>query len=330
MDQQWQLEQFGRDQLRLVKAAPREPGPTQVLVRVRAASLNYRDLLMAHDGMGLPVRLPFVPGSDMSGEVIAVGTRVTRFATGDRVIGTFWSGWLDGERPASAIPLGGPGPGVFATQVVLDEEALVHAPKGWSHAQASTLPCAGLTAWTALVELGRLRAGQTVLVHGTGGVALFCVQWARLHGARAIVVTSSPAKAQPARELGAHVLMRSADWLAGARDITGGRGVDHVVETAGGDNLAASMEALAAGGRVSVIGMLAGTELRLPFYPLILKRATVQGIGVGHRRSLEELVRAAGSSELRPVIAHEYGFDQLPQALAHLERGAFGKVVVHV
>jgi NADPH:quinone reductase-like Zn-dependent oxidoreductase len=285
---------------------------------------------MAADGMGLPLRLPFVPGSDMSGEVAAVGARVTRFAAGDRVINSFWSGWFDGERPASATTLGGPGPGVFATHVVLDEETLVHAPKGWSHAQASTLPCAGLTAWTALVEHGRLRAGQTVLVHGTGGVALFCVQWARLHGAMPIVVTSSSAKVDAARELGARVLMRNEDWLAGVHDITAGRGVDHVIETAGGDNLAASMEALAAGGRVSVIGMLAGTELRLPFYPLIVKRATVLGIGVGHRRSLEELVRAAGSSGVQPVIAHEYGFDELPQALEHVERGAFGKVVVRI
>jgi NADPH:quinone reductase-like Zn-dependent oxidoreductase len=329
MTKQWQLARFGHEHLRFVDAAPGEPGPAQVLVRVHAASLNYRDLLMIQDGMQLPVQFPFVPGSDMSGEVVAVGALVTRFEVGDRVIGTFWSGWLDGERPSSATTLGGPGPGVLATDVVLDQDALVRAPNGWSHAQASTLPCAGLTAWTALVELGRLRAGQSVLVHGTGGVALFCVQWARLHGASVIVVTSSPAKAEPARELGADVLLRNDEWPARVRALTAGRGVDHVVETVGGRNLAASMQALAAGGRVSVVGMLAGTELQLPFYELIVKRAVVQGIGVGHRRSLEELVRAAESGDTRPVIAREYAMGELPQALSHLESGAFGKVVLH-
>jgi NADPH:quinone reductase-like Zn-dependent oxidoreductase len=325
---QWQLERFGREHLRLVDAAPPEPGPRQVLVRVHAASLNYRDLLMVGDGMGLPLQLPFVPGSDMSGEVVAAGTGVTRFVPGDRVIGTFWAGWLDGQRPATATPLGGPGPGVFTTHALLHEDGLVRAPKHWTHAEASTLPCAGLTAWTALVEQGRLRAGQAVLVHGTGGVALFAAQWARLLGARAFVVTSSASKADRVRELGAEALLRDDDWLGRLRELTGGRGADHVIETVGGDNLLQSAEALADEGQVAVIGMLGGTELRLPFYPLIVKRATVRGIGVGHRRSLEELVRAIDASGVRPVIGREYGLDELPKALADLERGAFGKLVL--
>jgi alcohol dehydrogenase len=328
MVRQWQLEGFGREHLALVEGASRDPGPTEVVVRVRAAALNYRDLLMVRDGMGMDLPLPFVPGSDMSGEVVATGPGVRSVAPGDRVIGTFWAGWLDGERPASAVSHGGPGPGVFATHVTLDEQCVVRAPAGWSHAEASTLACAGLTAWTALVELGQLRAGQTVLVHGTGGVALFAAQWAALHGARAIVVTSSAAKAERVRELRADALVRDRDWLARVRELTGGRGVDHVLETVGGDNLAASMDALAAGGRVSVVGMLGGTELRLPFYPLIVKRATVQGIGVGHRRSLEELVRAVERTDVRPVISRTRSFEELPDALADLEHGAFGKVVV--
>lgn len=328
----WQTDTFGRERLRLVESPRPEPGPTQLLVAVKAVSLNYRDLLMIRDGMGMPIALPFTPTSDMSGEVVAVGGKVTRFAVGDAVIGSFWAGWLDGERPAETMSLGGPGPGMLSTHVLIDEQWAVARPRTLSHAQASTLPCAGLTAWTALAELGHLRAGQTVLIHGTGGVALFGLQWARAHGAQAVVITSSAAKLERARALGAtHGLLRGqGDWPAELKTLTDGRGVDHVLDTAGGDNLGASVAALAPGGRVSVIGMQAGTELRLPFFPLIVSRGTIQGIGVGHRRSLEEMGRAVDAVGLEPVIDGEYAFDDLPRALDHLERGSFGKVVLRV
>ena len=327
---QWELHDFGRKGLRLAQALQPDPGPAEIIVAVKAVALNYRDLLIMRDGMGMRIPMPFVPASDMSGEVVATGSKVTRFRQGDMVISSFCAGWFDGERPAEAVNLGGPGPGVMATHVALDQQWAVHRPRSMSHVEASTLPCAALTAWTALVELGRLRAGQTVLVHGTGGVALFGLQWALMHGARVAVVTSSADKAERARALGAsQVLLRNqGDWRADLRAWTGGRGVDQVLETIGGNNLADSVAALAPGGSVSVIGMLAGAELSLSFYPLVAGRATVRGIGVGHRRSLEEVVRAVDAAGLAPVIDAQYGFEELPLALDQLERGSFGKIVL--
>jgi len=328
--QRWQVTRYGLQGLEHTQANVPEPGPGQVLVLVRAASLNFRDLLIVEDGMGMPLELPFTPGSDASGEVAAVGTGVTRWRVGDAVINTFWSGWWDGSRPACSRPFGAPGPGVLASYVVFDEHDLVARPQAWTPAQASLLPCAGLTAWTALVENGALRAGQTVLIHGTGGVALFGLQVARMHGARTVVVTSAAAKRERVVALGAtHAVLRSdEDWVAQVRRFTEGRGVDHVLETAGGENLGKSVELLAPGGRVAAIGMLAGTDMRLPFYPTIMNRATVQGVGVGHRRSLEEMVRAVDANPFEPVVDASFPFERVPEALARLREGAFGKIVV--
>jgi NADPH:quinone reductase-like Zn-dependent oxidoreductase len=325
----WQLSSFGREQLEQVALPLPTPGPGQVLVEVGAVSLNYRDLLMIRDGMGMPLELPFTPGSDMAGTVVATGPGVTRFAVGDRVVNTFWGGWTDSHWHAEAVLAGGPGPGMLASHVLIDAAWAVAAPATLSLAEASTLPCAGLTAWFALAETGALRAGETVLIHGTGGVALFGLQLARLHGAQAIVVTGSEDKRERALALGAsHALLRGSDWPAEVRRLTHGRGADHVLELASGLNLDRSLQAVKQGGRVSVIGMLGGETLSASFYAMVLGRVTVQGIGVGHRRALEDLVRAVDVNALKPAIAGQYGFDELPAALDHLERGAFGKIVV--
>lgn len=327
--QRWQLPRFGLAHLERVEAPMPSPGPRQILVRTEAVALNYRDLLVAQDGMGMPLDFPFVPASDMAGTVLAVGAGVTRWRPGDRVLSTFWGGWLEGERPAEAVALGAPGPGMLASHVLLDADWVVAAPATLDAVAASTLPIAGLTAWFALVEQGQVRAGQTVLIHGTGGVALFGVQLARLHGAVPIVVSGDAGKREQVRALGAaHALARDADWPAQVRELTGGRGADHVLETVGGANLGRSLEALRPGGRLSVIGVLAGDTVSASVYGFLLGRATVQGISVGHRRALEELVRAVDATGLRPVIAGEYRADEAPAAFAHLQRGAFGKVVV--
>jgi len=245
------------------------------------------------------------------------------------VVNTFWGGWIDGQWPTGAVLAGGPGPGMLASHVLLDAAWAVAAPATLDFAEASTLPCAGLTAWFALAETGALRPGQTVLIHGTGGVALFGLQLARLHGARAIVISGSEDKRAQTLALGAsHVLMRNGDWPAEVRRLTGGRGADHVLELASGPNLDRSLQATAQGGRVSIIGMLGGETLSASFYAMVLGRVTVQGIGVGHRRALEDLVRAIDANALKPVIAARYAFEALPEALDHLARGAFGKIVV--
>lgn len=329
----WELAQFGKHHLELVAAEIPTPGPGQILVRVKAVALNYRDLLMMADGMGLPVALPFTPASDMAGEVVALGVGVSRFQAGDLVISTFFTGWLDGVAPSGISMLGGPGPGMLAEYVLLDQEWAVAAPASLTAAEASTLPCAGLTAWFAMNEVGTLRAGQTVVVHGTGGVALFGVQLAVAQGAEVIVVSGSDDKLAQAKALGvAHGINRRStpDWAQAVLEFTGGRGADHVLELVGGANFGASLNALAQGGQVSVIGVLAGGEISSSVYPLLLKRITVQGIGVGHRRALEDLVRAVDQAGIKPVIEREYTLTELPAALEHLERGAFGKVVVRV
>ncbi len=324
----WQITDFSRQHLQRAEVPVPQPGPGQILVRVEAASLNYRDLMLTDNAYGWTPPLPFVPGSDLAGTVLAVGEGVTRWRGGERVISTFMAGWIDGTMPSEAFALGGPGPGTLASHVLLDAQWAVAAPATLSAAQASTLPCAALTAWFALVEQGALRAGQTVLVHGTGGVALFGLQFARLHGAQVIMVSGGEDKRGKALALGAsHVLARDSDWPEAVRQLTGGRGADQVLETVGGAKMA-MLQALAQGGRLSVIGVLAGGEISGSAYDAIRSRATIQGLSVGHRRALEDMVRAIDVNALQPVIAAEYSSDQVPEAFAHLERGAFGKVVV--
>lgn len=326
---QWQLDTFGRQNLRAVQHPISQPGPGQILVRVAAASLNFRDLMLTDNTYGWTPPLPFVPASDLAGTVLAVGPGVTRWKGGESIISTFVAGWLDGLAPPDTFSLGGPGPGALSSHVLLDAQWVVAAPATLSAAEASTLPCAALTAWFALAETGALRAGETVLIHGTGGVALFGLQFARMHGAQVIVVSGSQDKRDRALALGAtHALARDSDWPAEVRRLTGGRGAEHILETVGGANAGRSLGALARGGRLSLIGVIEGGDFSGSAFDAIRSRSVIQGISVGHRRALEEMIRAIDVNGLKPVIAAEYPAAETPAAFAHLERGAFGKVVV--
>lgn len=330
--QQWQMTTLGEASLELATVAVPTPGPGEVLVKVHAVSLNYRDALMIDTGMGLPVSFPFVPASDMAGEVVAVGEGVTRVAVGARVINTFWDRWIDGEQaPAGLQIFGGTLQGVLREYAVFDEVSLVRAPSTLDEVAASTLPCAGLTAWFALFGTGRkLVAGETVLSIGTGGVALFGAQLALAHDAKAIVVSGSEEKRGRAAALGVtHGVPRQEGWAQTVRELTQGRGVEQVLELAGGD-MRETMAALAPNGKVSVIGTLGGDTLQLPVYAMLLKRAHVQGIGVGHRQGLEALSAMIERHGIAPVVDAVYDFADFRQALSHLRRGAFGKVVVRV
>lgn len=331
----WTMSALGRDQLIYTEAAIPQPGPGQIRVKVHAVSLNYRDKLVIETGMGLPLPQPFIPASDMAGVVDAVGPGATRFAPGARVISNFAPGWIDGKphgsgRDPGYHSLGGREQGVLAEYIVLDEDWLSAAPTSLSDAEASTLPCAALTAWFALVELGRLQSGETVLVQGTGGVAMFGLQIAHALGATVLVTSGDAAKLQRALALGAaHGIQRhQIDWADAALELTGNVGVDHVLDTVGGGNLAQSLRAVAVAGRVSLIGVLDGFDVSGPAAPFLLKQITVQGITVGHRRALEDLVRFIDAHQIKPVIDHQYRFAELPQALDHLDRGAFGKIVL--
>lgn len=330
------MDGLGRHRLRLEEVPVPNLARGEVLVHTGAVSLNHRDNMVVDDGRGLPLTFPFTPGSDLAGTVIARGEDATRFDNGDRVISTFTPDWVDGIRPGNARTpayrtLGGYYPGVLAEYVALPQDWLVSSPVTLTDAEASTLPCSALTAWFALVERGRLHAGQVVLVAGTGGVALFGLQIAAMHGARVIVCASADKLAR-AQALGAdHVIdRRSDDWVEQVLRITGDRGADQILELVGGTHLGDSVAAAAVGGHIHQIGALAGFDVSTPVMPMMLKDITIHGIATGHRRALQELVAAVDLRRLAPVIDARYPLADLPAALEHLKRGAFGKIVIEM
>lgn len=332
----WHLRQAsGSDALALVELPEPRPGPGQALVRVRACSLNYRDLVLARGGYGPKQRFPLIPLSDGAGEVTEIGEGVTRVKPGDRVAGAFFQRWTAGELDDAAFTsaLGGFLDGVLAEYVVLGEEGLVHVPAYLSDEEAATLPCAAVTAWNALVVQGELRAGESVLVQGTGGVSLFALQIARMAGARVVATSSSDAKLERALAMGASdgINYRDVpDWHKPVRELTGGRGVDHVVEVGGAGTLERSLRAVRRGGHVALIGVLSGGGQIDPL-PILSNVVRVGGIYVGSRAMFETMNRAFALHGVRPVVDRVFAFDEAPEAYRYLESGAhFGKVAIRV
>jgi NADPH:quinone reductase-like Zn-dependent oxidoreductase len=333
--QRWEIPSLGISQLVQRTVECPRPKAGEILVEVEAVSLNFRDGEVAEHGMGVALAFPFTPASDMAGRVVALGEGVTRFAVGERVISVCITGWIDGAPMSwsDAPTQGGPLPGMLAQYVATPADWCVAAPVSLTPAEASTLPIAALTAWMALVELGHVRAGQTVVVQGTGGVSLFAVQLAAASGADVIVTSSSDAKLERAVALGArHAVnrLKTSEWQTEVLRLTGGRGADHILEMAGGANVERSLTALVPGGRISVIGLLESDSFSVPILPLLGSRAIINGISVGPRRALEDLVRMIDQHSIKPVIDAVYPYSQVPQAFAHLRRGAFGKIVVDV
>lgn len=333
MARQWSVTAVGERDLKIRSAEIRDPAHGEVLVRSEAVSLNFRDKLVLENGMGLPLQFPFVPASDMAGTVEAVGPGVIRFSPGDRVISTFQPDRIDGKGLGNARnppyrTLGGTFPGVLSEYVTFPADWFVAAPRTLDAGEASTLPCAGLTAWMALVESGRLKAGEKVLIQGTGGVALFALQIARAHGADIFITSSSPEKLERVRALGANHLLPRDGWVERLLDLTDGYGADHVLDIAGGAGFADALNAVAVGGRVSLIGVFGGLEISGPAPALLLKSPVVQGISVGPRRALEDFVRAVDAIGLKPVVDRRYPFEEADLAFAHLDRGPFGKIVI--
>jgi len=325
----------GPDGLKAEEVPNPAPGPGEVLIRLRAVSLNFRDLLMIKGAYNPKIKLPFVPISDGAGEVVAAGAGATRFKGGERVVVPFMPGWLEGqcddEKARSA--LGGGGLGLLAEQAVLPEQALLPIPAHLGFEEAATLPCAGVTAWHAIVASGGIKPGDSVLVQGTGGVSLFALQFARLAGAQVIATSSSDQKLARARELGAaHGInyKTTPDWDKRARELTAGKGVDHIVEVGGAGTLPKSLRAVRLGGTIALIGILSGVGDVNPL-PILMKNIRVQGIFVGSRSMFAEMNRAIETNQLRPVIDRVFPFEQAIDAFKHLESGAhFGKVVVRI
>ncbi|WP_394835139.1 NAD(P)-dependent alcohol dehydrogenase [Pendulispora rubella] len=329
----FELAQYGYDGLRLAERPQPSPGPGQLLLRMRAAALNYRDLsVLRGEYASLP--LPVIMGSDGVGEVVAVGAGVTKFALGDRVLLLYITNWIDGAPPEENMRrLGGPLDGTFAEYVVIQEDGAVHAPAHLSDVEAATLPVAGLTAWHMLFAHGHLRLGESVVVQGTGGVSLFALMLARAAGAEVIVTSGSDEKLARAKALGAHHVINyrtTPDWDVRVREITRGRGADHVIDVAGGEELTRSIKAARIAGTVYVTGFVAGLNANFALLPAITKRVRLQAVSGGHRASLEALARSTElHREIRPVIDRTFHFTELREALRHLDKGGhFGKVAL--
>lgn len=324
----------GPDGLRLDELPEPRPGAGEVAVRVRATSLNYRDLMMVRGQYNPKLALPIVPLSDGAGEVSAVGQGVTRFKPGDRVASAFMPGWVSGapNEAKARSALGGGGAGMLAETVVLPAEGVVAVPDHLSFEEAATLPCAAVTAWHALVVEGQLKAGDTVLVQGTGGVSVFALQFARLHGARVIATSSSDEKLQRMLALGASDGINyktTPDWDKAALKLTGGEGVDHVVEVGGVGTLNKSLRVAKMGGRVSLIGVLTGGSAEVGIFPVLMKNLRVQGIYVGSVGMFELMNRAIALHAMKPVIDRVFPFEEAAEAYRHLASGThFGKVVI--
>jgi NADPH:quinone reductase-like Zn-dependent oxidoreductase len=326
---------FGLEALRLGERPDPRPGPGEVLLKIKAASLNYRDLLVVKGAYNPKMSLPRIPCSDAVGEVIAVGPDTSRVKVGQRVAGLFMPAWLEGEvtDAKARSALGGAVDGLLAEQAVLSEEAVVAVPEHLSDEEAATLPCAAVTAWNGLVTAGHIKPGDSVLVQGTGGVSLFALQFARLAGARVIATSSSEEKLAKVRALGASDGINyrtTAEWGEQVRKLTGGRGVDHVIEVGGAGTLAQSLRAVRTGGHIALIGVLTGHGQFNPV-PILMKGVRVTGIFVGSRDMFEAMNQAIALHQLHPVVDRVFPFAEAPDAFRYMESAAhIGKIVVRM
>jgi len=324
----------GLDRLELASTEPRSPGPGEITVRIHACSLNYHDYVVA-SGAWAP-REPRIPLSDAAGVVTAIGAGVSDLAVGDHVVSLFFPDWQDGPpgpREGDFARVPGDGiDGYAREEVTVPATAFTRAPRGFSHVEAATLPCAALTAWRALVVEGRVKPGDTVLVQGSGGVSVFALQFAKLTGATVIATSSSDSKLERLAALGADHLINyrtTPAWGERVRQLTGGLGVDHVIEVGGPGTIEQSMVASRVGGHVALIGILTGLGGQVSFLEALAKHLRIQGLIVGSRRHQLEMIRAVEASGLRPAVDSIYPLASLSEAFRHQEsRGHFGKIAV--
>jgi NADPH:quinone reductase-like Zn-dependent oxidoreductase len=332
----WQIQSFGIDQLVLADSPKPRPGRGQVLVKVHAVSLNYRDLLLVRGHYNPKMALPRIPCSDGAGEVVEVGEGVDTVTVGQRVAGIFMQHWLEGPPTAESSrgALGGDVDGMLAEYVVLNQHGVVSIPEHLSFAEAATLPCAGVTAWNAVVNAAQVKPGDVVLIQGTGGVSIFALQFGKMAGAVVIGTSSSDEKLQRAKTMGLDAGLnyrQSPEWAKWVLKETNNRGADLIVEVGGAGTFNQSLQAVRYGGMVTQIGVLSQSEQPLPI-PLILHRQIrIQGIYVGSKSHFEAMNRAIVATRLQPLVDQIYTFDRVREALKCMETGShFGKIVIRV
>jgi NADPH:quinone reductase-like Zn-dependent oxidoreductase len=332
----WQIPAFGLDHLTIAEHPEPRVSRGQVLVKVHAVSLNYRDLMVVLGKYNPKMALPRIPCSDGAGEVVAIGEGVSRVKVGQRVAGIFMQNWIDGAADAARQrgALGGDIDGMLAEFVVLDENGLVHVPEHLSWEEASTLPCAAVTAWNAVVHAGEVKAGDTVVIQGTGGVSIFALQFAKLLGARVLGTSGSDQKLARAQKLGLDAgvnYKQHEDWAKWVVEQTGGRGADLIVEVGGAGTLAQSLKCVRVGGHVAQIGVLTQSSETLQIGPLLHKQVRLRGIYVGSRADFEEMNRAITQHRLQPKVDHVFALDEAPAAFAAMEKAShFSKLVIRV
>lgn len=332
----YRFDDLGLDHLRLRDEPDQQPQRGELKIRVHAVSLNYRDIAMVSGKYPRPVKKGLIPTSDGAGEIVAVGEGVESFKVGDRVIGTFHPRWFAGPLHATMgrESYGDQQDGWLTETKVVSQEAVVRFPDALSYEEAATLPCAGLTAWTALSGAVPIRAGHSVLVQGTGGVSIFAAQLARAAGAGVIATTSNTAKVARLRDIGAGDVVNYREmpqWGKEVRKLTGGRGVDRVVEVGGPGTINQSLRAVAVGGEIASIGFLSEENPGIDFFALKLSSASFRNITVGDRAGLLDLVRAVEGSGIKPIVDRVFPFAEARAAFAYLQTGAhFGKVVIRV
>jgi NADPH:quinone reductase-like Zn-dependent oxidoreductase len=325
--------EWGMDHLRLSARPEPQAGPGQVVVQMKASSLNYRDLVVPNRGYGNHTgNLPLIPVSDGAGVVTEVGAGVRRVSVGDRVCPTYFQRWVSGEPDLERLTqsLGGPIDGTMTEYMCLSEEGVSKVPAHLSDVEAATLPCAALTAWSALVTCSNTRPGDRVLIQGCGGVALFAVAFAKILGAHVTVISSSDERIERVRHMGADAAINyrsTPEWAKATRDITGGRGYDLILELGGEKTLPQSLRCIRPGGTVAMIGILSGSAMATSLGLIITRQVRLQGVTVGHRDGFEAMLRAIELHRLKPVVDRVFAFEELKEAMAYLQSGAqFGKV----
>jgi NADPH:quinone reductase-like Zn-dependent oxidoreductase len=331
----WQIKETGRKNLHQEEQAIPAPGPNEVVLRVDAFSLNYRDKAIIDGTYPLPMPLPLIPGSDAAGEIVSVGSGVQSLAKGDRVITRLHVQWIDGKASyaATGATLGGPLPGVFAEYAVVSEEGVIKYPSYLTPEQASTLPIAALTAWVGLFKHGHLEAGDDVLVQGSGGVSVFALQLAKAAGNRVIALSRSKEKGEKLLKLGASEVVdttKNPDWEGQVRELTGGKGADVIIEVIGGSSVQHSIAASAFEGHIAVIGFIDNMMATVAIPWMLGTNVTLQGVSVGSRSDFEALIKFLEKHRIEPIVEATYSFDELPQAFEHFDKSPFGKIVVKI